>query len=246
MATVGIQLGIGIVSKIFGGMALRAKQASTESAALQQIVQGFDQAVAQIMQAVNTGQVSPAGAAQEISSVWNWYWQAITPRIQPNRNGCSSGSNCPGDARSYQSSNGAPAGYCTGTIGASCCLGCGPIRLSIDNIVDALNKGGGTATIAKVWGDRYGLQTREAYTVTFNPPSLSSGNIPGVLESIISKILPNGNPSNQIQGMTTASGAQLIPSSQQVGTLPSFGTSSGILLLGFGFLALLLVLVIRK
>lgn len=196
LAIMGAQIGIGIVAKIFGGMKLRAQQAANENIALQQIVAGFDQAVSQLQAAVNSGQLDVAGAQQEINSVWQWYWQSVTPKIQPNRNGCASGSGCPGDARSYVSSNGAPPGYCSGTIGASCCLGCGPIRLSIDSISDVLAAGGGTATIAGVAGNHYGLQTRPGYTVKFSPPP--AGAIVNNIESSVGNLLglsPQGSAS---------------------------------------------------
>lgn len=243
MAAAAVQLGSSVITSIFNGMALRAKQAANENQALQQIVQGFDQGIAQAVQLVNSGAISTDQARQELASMWAWYWQAMTPRIQPNRNGCSSGSNCPGDARSYRTSNGVPAGYCAGTIGATCCLGCGPIRLSLADLDDALAAGGGTAQIAKVWGDKYGLQTREAYTVTFNPPTNSVDSVLNQLTTL----LPNGGQ-QQVLSATTSTGA-VIPTALSGSisqNLVNPQNSNLILVGGAAFLALLAVLVIRR
>jgi hypothetical protein len=236
VATAAIQVGVGIVSSIFSGMALRSRQAATENQALNQIVQGFDQAIAQLQQAVNSGQLSVADAAAEVNSIWQWYWQSITPKIQPNRNGCASGGNCPGTAIQYAATNGVPAGFCSGNEGASCCVGCGPIRLSIERVVAVLNAGGGTAHVASIGGDKYGLQTRVGYDVTFKPPVYTS--ITQSVEGSISNLINGGSYSGAV--VSSATGLSVSPT---VGApvVPYSTGSSSVLLLGFGAVLLLII-----
>lgn len=194
-ASVALQLakvGIGIVTGIFSGMAERARQATSENQALNEFVAGVDQAIKQVASDYNSGQISQNDAEAEIASIWSWYGQVVTPHIQPNRNGCASGSNCPGTATQYASTNGVPNGFCSGNEGASCCVGCGPIRLALENMSHALQAGKGTFTVPKVWGDHYGLQTREAYTISLNPPPLN--NVTATVNSTIDNILGVSSP----------------------------------------------------
>lgn len=246
IALEGIKVVTGIVSKIFGGMALRAKQAANENSALQQVVQGFDQAIQQVSQELNQGAISLADAQSEIASIWSWYWGSLTPIIQPNRNGCSSGSACPRDARQYASTNGVPSGYCSGNIGASCCVGCGPIRLSLDSISDVLAQGGGTAKIAGIVGDHYGLQTRQAYTLDFRPPS-GGQSVTKTISTSVSNLLGIGKPT-QVLGFTPAQGS--VPDYYAQGiNIPGYSSASTTKYLifgGIGAFFLLLLLILRK
>jgi hypothetical protein len=173
LAPIAIKSITGIFSKIFGGMALRAKQAQNENQALQQVVQGFDQAILQLQQQYNSGQLTQQQALAEIYSADQWVWQSITPAIQPNRNGCESGQNCPPQVTPGYIKCG-PAQGGSITIGASCCVGCGPIKTAIENIIAVIEAGGGVAVIPAIGGDKYGLQTRQKYSLTFKAPAFSS------------------------------------------------------------------------
>jgi hypothetical protein len=167
---VGAQLGSGIIKAIFGGMAQRAAEARNENVALQSCIVALDQGLAKLNEAYNAGQISENDCAAEVNSIWQWYWQIMTPNIQPNRDGCNSGSGCPGSATQYAGSNGEPNGYCKGNIGATCCVGCGPLRLSLANVTNALESGGGVSNIAIIVGNKYGVQTRPAYTLNWAAP----------------------------------------------------------------------------
>lgn len=246
LAQAGIKAVTGIVQKIFGGMALRAKQAANENSGLQQVVQGFDQAIQQVSQQLNQGAISLSDAQAEIASIWSWYWSSLTPIIQPNRNGCSSGGACPGNARDYASSNGAPPGYCKGNIGASCCVGCGPIRLSLDSISDVLSAGGGTAQIAGIVGDHYGLQTRPAYTLDFRPPK-GGQSVVGTIQGTVSSLFGVNGPNSVLQhapsnGMVPAyyqGDGSIVPYSSPT-------TTKYLLFGGIGIFFLLLLVILRK
>lgn len=165
---------VGIVSRIFGGMALRSKQAKNENAALNGVVQGVDQALQQLAQAYNAGAITGNEAVQAVNSIWGWYWKSITPQIQPNRNGCASGGRCPGTALQNEKTNGVPQGFCASTEGASCCVGCGPIRLTLERMVATLQAGQGVVTVAPIGGDHYGLATRPSYQINIMQTATSS------------------------------------------------------------------------
>jgi hypothetical protein len=155
----------GAITSIFGGMKIRAQQATAENQALNYAVSAFDQSLARVNAAFNNGTIQAQEAIALIQQIYQSYWEVTATKIQPNRNGCSSGSNCPGTAMGYEATNGAPAGFCAGTIGATCCVGCGPIRLSVERAISAIQAGGGSSVVAPVIGDRYGLQTRVSYTL---------------------------------------------------------------------------------
>lgn len=163
----------GVISSIFAGMKVRAQQASLENQALNYAVQAFDLSIKQINAAYNNRSILPQEAIALVQQVFQQFWEVTATKIQPNRNGCGSGAGCPGTALQYESTNGAPGPcpgsscYCTGNIGAACCVGCGPIRLSVERILQVLQYNGGQSVIAPVIGDRYGLQTRGSYSLTW-------------------------------------------------------------------------------
>jgi hypothetical protein len=167
-AAAGAAVGLaGAVTSIFNGMAIRAQQARVENQALNYAVQAFDRALGQVNAAYNNGSIQPQDALALLSQIFQQYWGVTASKIQPNRNGCSNGAGCPGTAMQYAATNGVPAGFCAGTNGATCCVGCGPIRLSIERCIAAVQQGGGVVTIAEVWGDQYGLTTRMSYQLTW-------------------------------------------------------------------------------
>jgi hypothetical protein len=158
-----------VISSIFAGMAARAQEATVENGALNYAVQGFDQALGQINNAYNSGQIDATEAVALVQSAYQQFWQVQAPKIQPNRNGCANGSACPGTAFQYNSTRGVPSGYCANNIGATCCIGCGPIRLSVERILQVLQVGRGTTQVEIIGGDNYGLVTRPGYALTWQP-----------------------------------------------------------------------------
>jgi hypothetical protein len=218
MASAAIAISTQIASKIFGGMAQRAAEATNENANTQQAIQSFDQALSQINQAYNSGNMSQNDALVEVAAVWQYFWQVTTPKIQPNRNGCASGSNCPSSA---------PANYCSGNIGGTCCVGCTSLKIGIENVTKALTAGSGTANIPKVYGSHYGVLTRPAYTLTFTKPQTSN-----VLASANSAV--NGLLSDLGLIPSTVSGVA-VQSTSHLGIFAAIGIG-----------AFLLVMVIKK
>lgn len=224
MASAAIGAVVSIASRIFGGMAARAKEATNENLALQQVIVACDSTFAQINQQYNAGNLSASDAMAEVNSVWQWYWQIMTPKIQPNRNGCGSGGGCPNAA----TSNGEPAGYCSGDIGATCCVGCGPIRLAIENISAALQAGSGNADIPTIYGNHYGVQTRAEYTLTFNAPALSNpiGAVTNTVDSLLGSLGLTNQQASVVPGVAASSG---------------FSTTALLLIGGVAFIGIVLV-----
>jgi hypothetical protein len=188
MATAAIAPAVGALSSLLGGllggMQRRAKQATDENTAENIAVAGFDSDLKTIQQAVNNGQVTPDQAVQAVSVARSNFWNTMTPHIQPGRNGCSSGASCVKDTSPNNTGDltgGAiqyEKGYCTGNIGGTCCIGCGSIQKSIDNVLAVLNAGGGTADIITVYGNsKYGSGTRQGYTLTFSHMSTPMAGI---------------------------------------------------------------------
>lgn len=163
---------------ISGGLiqasAQRAKQARTENAAVAQEVPLWDQGLTQILNAYNNGQVSAAQASSLLDTLMAAYFQAVTPSVQPGRNGCQSGAYPDAQALKDFASN--PAGECSGTWGAMCCVGYASLWNSVNNVKFALTQTDNTgksmvASIIVVNASKYGGINRPAYTVTVTRPS---------------------------------------------------------------------------
>lgn len=228
MASAAIGIANSIVSTIFGGMAARAKEARNENLATQQAIQAYDQALVKIAQQYNSGNLSQSDAIAEANSIWDWFWHVTTPTIQPNRNGCASGGNCP----HASTVNGEPANYCSGNIGATCCVGCGAIQLGISNVVAALQRGSGVADIPQIYGNKYGVQDRASYQITFTAPSA------------LNPIADVGNTVNGLLG-SLGLGGQSGAIAANTGIPQSTGISPTVLILG-GFAAIALILIVRR
>jgi hypothetical protein len=101
-------------------------------------------------------------------------------KIQPGRNGCNNGANCPPSVNPSSDSSTATvaaANYCSGSIGAACCVGCADLALSVSNLqwaVKQVAKTGQpqTAFIQTVFASKYGGANRPAYLVNLTPPAL--------------------------------------------------------------------------
>ena len=173
-----------IASSLIAASQKRAKEAQNENQAVASALAPWDAAVAQIVAAYNAGTLTVAQTQSLLGTIMSNYWNEVTPQIQPGRNGCSSGSNCPPSAtpNSSMSYNAGGNNYCSGSIGAACCVGCADLQLSVDNMQWAVlhaNSSGKpvTAFVQIVYASKYGGVNRPAYTVTFSPPLATGAGI---------------------------------------------------------------------
>lgn len=173
--------GVGVVAAIAVALwqahEVRKKQATSENAAMNLGVQGYDEGLRQINQAFNSRQISASDAITLLNQVWQQFWQLVTPVIQPGRNGCSGGASCPPWPTG---GNG-----CSGNIGAACCVGCyalagdqgqavqfpgqsSPLRFGIAGTIRTLQEGGGVVYYQEVYSSKYGGKDRPAYTLVWS------------------------------------------------------------------------------
>lgn len=166
-----------IAGSLIAASQKRAKEARTENAAVAAAIPGWDQAVSQIVAAYNNGSISAVQVDSLLSTIMANYWNETGPQIQPGRNGCNAGANCPPSVapNSGSATNAGGNNYCSGNIGAACCVGCADLQLSVDNMEWAVanaSKTGRptTAFIQVVFASKYGGVNRSSYNVTFVPP----------------------------------------------------------------------------
>jgi hypothetical protein len=176
----------GVFSAIFGALmaasAKRAAEAKNENAAVAAAVPGYDNGVTQIVAAYCDGQITEAETETLLNQLMVNYWSEVTPQIQPGRNGCSGGTSCPGPANPNSSMNvatTAPRTYCSGSIGAACCVGCSNLQLGVSNMEYAVrqadaNGGSVKALIPQVFPSKYGGTARAQYMVIFTKPSAAA------------------------------------------------------------------------
>jgi hypothetical protein len=170
--------GIGVIATIGAAMLAaheqRKKQATTENAAVNQGVQEFDVNMKQINAAYNSRQIDAQSAISLLQTALSYYWQLVTPVIQPGRNGCQGGAVCSGLT-------------CGGDVGAACCVGCGnlagnngtpspfvgeapgstPVYWGAQGTIAVLQNGGGQVYYPTVFASSYGGQTRTGYYLTW-------------------------------------------------------------------------------
>lgn len=154
----------------------RAAEATNENTAVANGLPGWDQAVAQIVGAYNNGSINAAGVATLLETALTNFWNEVRLQIQPGRNGCNSGANCPPVTGTVSANNTNEGGnnYCSGSIGAACCVGCADLNLSTSNMIYAANAAQNgnkpvSAFVQTVYASKYGGVNRPAYTVTFTP-----------------------------------------------------------------------------
>lgn len=179
----GIVAAVGaIAGALMAASAKRAAEAKDENSALNSAVQHVDQGIAQVFQALNSGQIQPQDAISLLGQIKQQYWSIVTPHIQPGRNGCNSGSGIPimtgvaaGDpVPSPSPYYGCPdSGSFNKSWGASCCAG-STIHQAIANCIYVIQKGGGTANIPKLFPSKYGFAGRAEYNVNYAPSPLAS------------------------------------------------------------------------
>lgn len=169
---------IAAAGAIFGALmaahAARMKQATDENSAVNIGIQGFDRDVKTVSDAVNAKQLTVAQGIQYLMQVKANYWALVTPKIQPGRNGCAGGANCPGGQIGKRSDAGGGGGCmtgqckCTGTIGAACCVGCNMVNGAIANLIALYQSGkSGGANVCQVFASKYGGADRAGYVVNY-------------------------------------------------------------------------------
>jgi len=165
-------------SVLLAASAARAKAATTENAAVAAGIPGWDTAVGQIAAAYNSGSITYTQAQQLFVTTLQNFWAEMQGKIQSGRNGCNYGANCPPSVNPSSDQSTAIVGasnYCSGSIGAACCVGCADLSLSVANLQWAVGQAAKTgspanAFIQTVFASKYGGANRAAYNVTFTPP----------------------------------------------------------------------------
>jgi hypothetical protein len=167
----GLVKAVPVVGAIIGGLidafaaasAKRASQARDENSAVAAAVPGWDQAMAQIAQYYNSGQLSATDVNNAVDAIWQNFWNETGPRIQPGRDGCQSGKVVQAPTQTF----------CGGkTYGAACCVGYDDLKNSNNNVKNAVKQTENTgapanAYILPVFASKYGGINRPGYTLTF-------------------------------------------------------------------------------
>lgn len=107
----------------------RYMQAQDENSAVKVATLGFDSDLRAINAAYNAGQIGRPQAIQLIQTLQSNYWAICTPHIQPGRNGCNSRYIPP-----PRQSN-----FCSGSMGAACCVGANVIGDGSAQAINCLN-----------------------------------------------------------------------------------------------------------
>lgn len=155
----------------------RAKQAVDENSAVAGAVPGWDSALAQLVNAYNSGQITAAQLASALACpnigggqgpLWVNFWAEVGPKVQPGRNGCQSGSTVIASTQSY----------CGGSYGAGCCVAYDDLMNSAKNVIKALNQtestgAPATAQVLTVFPSKYGGISRPGYTLTLQKPNIA-------------------------------------------------------------------------
>lgn len=150
-----------ISSALIQASAKRRQQAVSENQAVAAAIPGWDQAITQIANGYNNGSISAQQAIQLIEQQWALYWSEVSGVIQPNRNGCRSGTVTQPKGVSF----------CGGDYGAACCVGYDDLRNSSNNLEYALQQTDSTgkpavASILPIFASKYGGTNRQGYIVT--------------------------------------------------------------------------------
>ena len=170
-ATAGIAAVVAIGAALLAAHEQRKKQATSENAAMNNGVVGYDSAVKQVNAAYNNRSIDAAQTIQFLQTIISNYWAEVTPVIQPGRNGCNGGAQCSGLT-------------CGGSVGAACCVGCGnlvgttnPIPFAgqvtgnvywgILGTITTIQHGGGKVYYPTVFGSSYGGKLRTGYWLTW-------------------------------------------------------------------------------
>lgn len=166
----GEGIGIGL-SLVMGALARHEHQitiAKEENGALNQSVAAVDSDIKTIFDGANQGTISENTAMTLLQDVWLWYWQYMTPFQVGNIKGNHCIPDFPNQVKCFADSANPCAGKdCT----AACCVGCNSIGPSLSACFQVFKNHGGSATICKVYGSKYGGVERNGYTVSYTPPA---------------------------------------------------------------------------
>jgi hypothetical protein len=151
---------IGIIAGLWAKHDARVKGAKTENAAVASAVQVVDGALQAIFSGANSGGITAQDAIQQCTQLLQDYWSRVANyhRGPGQADASNGGANCTNIK-------------CDKSCTASCCVGCADIQPSILNCIQVFQAGGGTARVYKVFGDKYGLQTRAGYSLTYTAPA---------------------------------------------------------------------------
>lgn len=177
IATAAITAGVGAVVTIFailwGKHKQREAQAKNENQAMNIGVAGFDQDIRLINSDYLAHKIDPQTAIAAIQQALAQFAALCAPKIQPDRNGCGMQAN--GSVTSaittdalYKMNADGKDHYCQGNIGAACCVYVTSLRPSAEVAIKAIQAGGGTSLVHKVYGSKYGGNTREAYNLNWS------------------------------------------------------------------------------
>ncbi len=169
------------------GHIAREKGATDENEALNALIPAMDTDLANTFAAANDGEITPAEAIQAVTIIWNNYWTGIAP-LQTAAGAAGAGIRTPLSTLETGNANGvnggsfgimcnsqAPPGGvpCNKSCTDGCCVGNDVVTPTIQQAIKAFQSPtGGTITACKVYGTaKYGSNTRNAYQLTFRPPS---------------------------------------------------------------------------
>lgn len=164
-------IALSIVTSLLQGHAIRAKDAASEDAAMNQIIPGITQAFQQIAVNVNNGSYTPAQAESALANLlasYNSFVQSLQgkPGIADNHN--------------------APGSVCGKACTIGCCLRGAYVQQTINQFVAALQNGTGVVGTSGIPASKYGFTGVPAWQVTVKPgiPVVSSlaaliGVLPG-------------------------------------------------------------------
>ena len=195
IALAGVGVAVTIFAVLWSAHEKRVKQAKDENSAVNIGVAGFDQDIRAINAAYQAQQIGVNDAIKALQQAMQQYWLLVFPHLQPGRNGCGvtaqGTANCGNAGGSY-------ANYCSGSIGAACCVGCqalarslyypgqyngstpaappaiadkgsyDQVKLAIPGAIVTLQRGGGQSRVFAVDGSKYGTNSRAEYFLTWN------------------------------------------------------------------------------
>lgn len=229
---------VAAVAAIFAGLwsahEQRLQEAKSENQAVNNGVAGVDQAIKTINSAYNSGQATAAQCIQALQQVEANFWSEVAGVIQPGRNACDAS---PSGSANCSAVNATTA--CSGSSGAACCVGCsdlfstgpqpaevspyGSVYYGIAGAILVLQQGSGTSVMQSISASKYGVTSRAAYQLTWNPPAVAS----------TSSSATSGDVSSAIDELT--GGLTTAVSDAETGNF------SGLLLLGAAALAAYLI-----
>jgi hypothetical protein len=205
-----------IYAILMGASAARAKAAISENQAVANFVAAFDTHLSQVVTAFNNGslgdtwQNAATNGTTLLEVLWKNFWSEVTPTIQSGRNGCNSGAAINASGSNFS---------CTGSWGASCCVGGGVIRPTIYHVENAMAAYAATVTAANpkgtpqkayaqpVYPSKYGGASRAGYYIMigagqgFNPSNCGGGSIPPCETVNAAQATAEGKPASTVYYM---------------------------------------------